>query len=440
MKIDHNKNLYNNELNDANEFIELELIEAPQKEEQVESTEITTEEQNDDSIELVEKEEQDDLIELVEKEEQDDSIELVEKEEQDDSIELFNNEELAELDINTNKKITPQKNKFKIAKKVMVRTAISIITAIVLLFFTLLGAVVIINYGPSETARNLFVNSVMESSAGKFMATCFFSDEKIKEIREQNSVVASKDITNSDLIEIDDAANDTQTAVDPIELIDLSASTYKGKLLIVHDPSRLTVGVSGDYGASCSGKTVKDMAIAYNAVAAVNAGGFIDEGGMGNGGTPIGAVISEGKLKYGSLTTSYELIGFNKENKFIVGQMTGQQALDRGIRDAVSFGPILIVNGKASVVNGDGSGLNPRTAIGQRADGAILLLVIDGRQANSMGATYADLIDIMLQYGAVNAANLDGGSSTLLYYNGEYINNCSSLTGPRNLPTSIIVR
>ena len=97
----------------------------------------------------------------------------------------------------------------------------------------------------------------------------------------------------------------------------------------------------------------------------------------------------------------------------MVGRMTAQYALDIGVRDAVSFGPALIVNGVAANYSGSGGGLNPRTAIGQREDGAILLLVIEGRKTSSMGATMADLIDIMLEYGAVNAVNLDGGSSSL---------------------------
>ena len=120
--------------------------------------------------------------------------------------------------------------------------------------------------------------------------------------------------------------------------------------------------------------------------------------------------------------------------------MTGQQAVDRGVRDALSFGPILIVNGEPSAVNGSGSGLNPRTAIGQCADGTIILLVIDGRSAASLGASYADLINIMLENGAVNAANLDGGSSSMMYYKGQIINNCSSLIGDRGIPTSVIVK
>lgn len=328
--------------------------------------------------------------------------------------------------------------------KIIKRVVLSICTAILVIILGLLGVIYILEFGPSETARNLFVNSAMESSAGKFMATLFLSDEKIARIRKENSVVASDDITDTSLINIDDNNADTSALESSdnngIQIIDVSNDTYKGKMMIVKDPSRVTVGISGPYGASYSGKTVMDMAQSYGAVAAVNGGGFQDNNGVGNGGTPIGLVISDGELKYGSGSSSYEVIGFDNSNKLVVGKMTAGEALSRGVRDALSFGPILIVNGQASQVNGSGSGLNPRTAIGQRADGAILLLVIDGRQVNSLGASYADVIDVMLEYGAVNAANLDGGSSSLMYYNGEYINSCASLYGPRNMPTSIIVK
>ena len=83
--------------------------------------------------------------------------------------------------------------------------------------------------------------------------------------------------------------------------------------------------------------------------------------------------------------------------------------------------------------------MNPRTAIGQREDGALLLLVLDGRSVNTLGATMEDIVNIMLDYGAVNAGNLDGGSSSLMVYEGEIINNCASVTGPRRIPTGFIV-
>ena len=99
----------------------------------------------------------------------------------------------------------------------------------------------------------------------------------------------------------------------------------------------------------------------------------------------------------------------------------------------------MLPGANAMEVAGSGGGLNPRTVLGQRADGAVLMLVIDGRQSHSIGATYKDCIDVMLQYGAVNAANLDGGSSSMLVYNGEVQNVCASLYGSRPLPTAFIV-
>ena len=115
--------------------------------------------------------------------------------------------------------------------------------------------------------------------------------------------------------------------------------------------------------------------------------------------------------------------------------------MDAKVQWAVSLGPALIIYGKVQSFESDLiSGLNPRTAIGQRIDGAVLMLVVDGRRMNSLGATYGDLADIMLDFGAVNASNLDGGSSTLMIYEGEVMNVCASVTGPRALPTTFLVR
>lgn len=188
-----------------------------------------------------------------------------------------------------------------------------------------------------------------------------------------------------------------------------------------------------------------------NALYGVNGGGFYDTG-KGNGGVPTGRensdgiVISKGALLWGSRNQEYEIIGINRQGILVLGKMTGQEALDSGIVEALNFGPYLVVNGEACEVGGfTEAGLNPRTAIGQRADGAFLILTIDGRQPSSMGATYEDLIEIMMNYGAVNAANLDGGSSTYMVQNSETENNpqiitqCASLYGPRKMATSILV-
>ncbi|MGN0329324.1 MAG: phosphodiester glycosidase family protein [Lachnospira sp.] len=342
----------------------------------------------------------------------------------------------------TNKESNNKKAGNSTVVKVVRRALISVATALLVAVVGILGVVLILEFGPSTTARNLFVNSAMESSAGKFLAQMFISKEKIEEIRNVNSVASTDDVTDTSLLTFtgEEAQVDVNDERPDIEIIDIQGDTYRGKLMKVKDPSRVTVGISGAFGSEYKGKTVKDMADAAGAIAAVNGGGFEDISGMGNGGTPIGVVISNGVLKNGSMGATYEMIGFDNNNALVVGRMTAAQALERGVRDAISFGPILIVNGEASEVNGTGSGLNPRTAIGQCADGTVLLLTIDGRHVNSLGGTYQDIIDIMLANGAVNAANLDGGSSTLMYYNGEYINNCASLYGARNMPTCFLVK
>ena len=128
-----------------------------------------------------------------------------------------------------------------------------------------------------------------------------------------------------------------------------------------------------------------------------------------------------------------------EDGLLVVGWFTAEEALGIGIKSCVSFGPILIANG--SPLDVESSGLNPRTAIGQRDDGCILMLVVDGRQVHSYGATYKDLQDIMLEYGAVNAFNLDGGSSTTMWYNGAYVNSCSSANGiARPIPDAFLFR
>ncbi len=225
-----------------------------------------------------------------------------------------------------------------------------------------------------------------------------------------------------------------------LEIVEVKGGTFKGKMLIVRDPSRVYVSTPPVLGADASGMRVEEMVARDEAVAGVNAGGFADVGGVGNGGQPLGIVITDGELRYGSRSASSTVIGFDNENRLIVGQMTGAEALERKMRDAVSFGPVLVMNGEPAEISGTGGGLNPRTAIGQRKDGSVLILVVDGRQAHSIGATYNDLVDVMMDFGAINAANLDGGSSSLMIYEGELITTCASLYGSRKLPTAILVK
>ena len=325
--------------------------------------------------------------------------------------------------------------------------------------------------GPSPTARNLFVLSVKETSAGGFLANIFLSEEEIQSILSPSANIDipqdEQDLTmivvppkQEDVLDDSGAAletqdtpatdapvltDDTSNAVTDedtgIEIVDIKGSTYNGKLMIIADPSRVFVGVPDSYGEDSRGLTVAKMIEKYDCIAGTNAGGFHDPNGQGTGGIPDGIVIYEGELLWGNLDSSYNLAGLDENGILHVGSMTARHALDIGVKYAASYGPALVVNGKsAGGKYGLGGGLNPRTAIGQRADGAILLLVINGRSVESLGATMDDLASIMLAHGAVNATNLDGGSSSLMIMDGEYLTTSAYLFGERVVATAILVK
>lgn len=299
------------------------------------------------------------------------------------------------------------------------------------------SALLIILKGPSPTFSNLIISTMMETRRGKKIAHMFFTDEELTAKLSKNSVSYTEQITYNN--EEDFVIPEEEK--DKIEIVDIQGGTYKGKLMIVRDPSRIQLGVNTLMSSeNAAGFLVQDYVDKEGAIAGINAGGFEDPNGQGDGSIPYGVVIKDGELVAGKEDAWVSLIGFNEHDHLIVGNMTAAEALSWGITDAVTFGPIFIVDGSPVAVTGTGGGLNPRTVIGQRADGAVLLLVIDGRQTTSLGATYEDCINIMLEYGAINAANLDGGSSSVMVYKGEIINNIVSMRSDRTVPTAWIVK
>lgn len=339
-------------------------------------------------------------------------------------------------------KNTPPKKKRKLRLKASIRRVSRKTLLVVLtIVLTVMGAtylgIMIVFHGPSPTFTNLVVSTMMETRRGDRIAHWFFTNEELAAITAQNNVSSSTSVTLSS----DEPFDIPEAEKNDIQVIDVSGSTYQGKLMIVRDPSRIQLGVNTLMGTdAASGFLVEDYVKAEGAVAGINAGGFDDPNGQGDGSIPQGVVVKDGQLVAGSVDDYGTVIGFNANNHLIVGDMTGQQALDWGLTDAVTFGPVLIVNGQAVAVTGTGGGLNPRTVIGQADDGSVLLLVIDGRQTTSLGASYEDCIKIMLQYKAVNAANLDGGSSSVMVYNGQIINSVVSMRGDRTVPTAWIVK
>ena len=187
------------------------------------------------------------------------------------------------------------------------------------------------------------------------------------------------------------------------------------------------------------GFTVAEFAERFDAVAAINAGGFVDDGGMGDGSTPDSLVVFEGAFYSAGRGTGQGFVGLDSEHRLHVGIKTVQEIRDADIQYGVCFGPVLIRDGAITDESRMQSEVNPRSAIGQREDGTILLLVVAGRQVASLGATILDMARVMADYGAVNACNLDGGTSSLMWYDGAYLNRGPLLAKPRPVPDAIIV-
>ena len=239
----------------------------------------------------------------------------------------------------------------------------------------------------------------------------------------------------------------TEVKDDSIELYQLADNQkFKGYYLEIKDPKRVKIGFTSKL--KTEGETTSQIAEKNYAIAAINGGGFKDTSAdgtawTGNGGAPTGIIMTGGKIIYSDVKDDekIDLFAITKEGVLIVGKHSLNDLLDLGAEEALSFGPSIIINGENVPMKGDGGwGIAPRTAIGQKKDGTIIMLVIDGRGLKNAGATMKEVQEVMFKLGAVNAINLDGGKSTAMYYDGEIINTPSSSMGERAIPTAVIVK
>ena len=373
------------------------------------------------------------------------------------------------------KRVTRKKKKetnkaLVIAGRVGIVLGITVLALVLGLYLMLL----ICCKGPSKSAQNLFVSTFLETGALKFVPSLYFSEKEIEEIVGSNSRGQIDDDVDPGLIEIpSDGDNDNDNNNDNeyndnfdengIQIIEVSGLTFSGKLMVVKDPSKVCVGTIypwSDDNKSKYGVTLDELVKNSGAIAGINGGEYESAGNWG--GKPKGLVVCNGEIQYNKIERGDVMVGFNNDNILVIKDLTGMSKTqvesmvkEDGIRDAVSFKDVadgsndnhftkLIINGEPIKFTGNGSGANPRTVVGQRKDGAVLLLVTDGRGHNGhVGATAADLISVMQEYGAVNAANIDGGSSSAMYYNGEWEMTSVTLyfsTSSWKLPTGFVVK
>ena len=307
--------------------------------------------------------------------------------------------------------------------------------------FSVVTAPLIIFHGPFTNVKKTIVDASMTTLSHQWIAKLFLSDAEIQKIRSEDKVQVVQQGNNSILKFINSHDNS-------IERYNISNGIkFTGYVLIIKDPTRVKVGYSNKLGTQ--GELTSQIAQDNGSIAAVNAGGFSDSSSTntkwtGTGGKPMGLIISNGNIKFNDITNpnkKVDITAITNKAQLLVGPHSLNELKMLNVTEAVSFGPALIVNGEGTIKSGDGGwGIAPRAAIGQRTDGAIILLAIDGRTTKSLGASLKDVQNIMLQYGAYNASNLDGGSSTTMYENGSVINNPCDALGERAVPSAFIVK
>lgn len=323
---------------------------------------------------------------------------------------------------------------------------------ITIIFFSFILIILVIFlfllYGPYSGFRSFFITTSMTTMNHRYLAHVFYSDEVIYKVMSENNIIeddGSNSISSdrNEFLEYEKQIISGKKNGRLYKLIEIDEGRYNGYLVAIYDPSKVFVATSKYLGEK--GEDILTVSKREKSIVSINASGFYDPNWDSNGGIPHGTVISNGKVvsDYDDALSDGGFIGFNYENRLVLGKWTKEEAIANGLRDAVEFGPFLIVNGNKSYVNGNGGyGVAPRTAIGQREDGVVLFLVINGRSITSIGASMNDLIEIMERYGAYNAANLDGGSSSELVVKGKIINRpvAGSKYGLRDIPVFFVVK
>ena len=305
---------------------------------------------------------------------------------------------------------------------------------IFLILDTVLGITLFVfNFIPS--IREKIILSSIDSN--KWLVYTLYSEDTISkvinnknQVKLENTKDLDKIVVESKPLQIIESEYDEAILTkdnDDYKLLNITVGGYKAYLVAIYDPSKVQLIHSKTFNTGTGQEKIKDMCVRSGGLVCINGGMFVDNG-VGSD-IPMGYLIKNGKVLWRDNYNSASLIGFTNDNKLLLINATAEEAIKKGMRDALEFGPFLIVNGKR-IDNNDAVGgfrRAARVAIAQRKDGIVLFLVTEGN--HSSGPTMGDITDTLLNYGAYNAANLDGGASSQLAINGELINNPKNIYG-----------
>ena len=307
---------------------------------------------------------------------------------------------------------------------------------VIFLDLVVIAALVVIN---TSEFKALWIPTAMTTMTHKYLAYTLYDEDTVNKVMSENYIEQNTDEVNLDDVVIGDTTKKTHFTSkyeedlytrnpgnDVYKIIRLEEKKFKGYLTVIYDPADVDLAIPQKLGKA--GESVNTLCKKNGGLVGINGGGFEDLDGWGNGSIPYGAIINNGELVWTHSGGSGQLIGFTKDHKLWLTNDDPATAISKGMVDAVEFGPNLIVNGKVSKIHGDGGwGTAPRSVIAQRRDGIVLFLIIEGRLPGySIGATMNDVIEMLLRYGAYNAANLDGGASSTMSVNGKLYNKPSA--------------
>lgn len=224
-------------------------------------------------------------------------------------------------------------------------------------------------------------------------------------------------------------------AQEGVLLVRVNIDYSRGIFAICKDTSKLHLRAASTIGSI--GQTAGRICEASGGILAITGSAFVDQNGEGNGGEISGLAICNGTTYGSPIWSNYKRVEFRNDNKMYI--MDSGSEVSSEVRDAVEFTPALIIDGNVVVDDNCGwTSPNPRTAIGQTAYLETVLAVIEGRFTDSPGCSVVSLAEKMAQYGCVQAMNMDGGTSAIMYYDGQYVTRCSntSLPSGRPMPTA----
>ena len=327
-----------------------------------------------------------------------------------------------------------------------------VITLIILDIFAIICLITF--YVPFFGIRDFLITNAMPTMSHKYLARTFYSNKTIKEVLNSNKVIEledSTDPTKIDFTKLVDTGHYSSIYEEQVlkrnkdndlyKIITVEEDGYKAYIAVIYDSKRVHLVNSSNSGK----QKIDEIAEENDAKVAINASGYTY--GKNYPKMPPGAVIMDGRIasNVGKPYYGGGIVGFNEDGVLMLINDTATAAINAGMVQGMEFGPFLIVNGKMANIKGDGGwGKAQRTAIAQRKDGIVLLLVSDGRQYNKgiIGMSMKQIATLLLKYGAYNASNLDGGNSAIMYANGKYISTPSTQEGDggRHLPNAWIVK